>query len=120
MIEKLKQFFHLFEYGRNFGGVRSSQWPTLRDAHIKANPFCIVCGKTKGLEAHHIRPFHLHPELELDPTNLVTLCTQNQTINCHLRFGHWGNFMTKYNPTIKEDAAKWSKRFTSTLMSENL
>lgn len=62
---------------------RSPQWSAVRDRFIKANPRCAACGSAKRLEAHHVLPFHVHPELELSPANLVPLCRP-----CHLSIGH--------------------------------
>lgn len=95
------------------GQKRSSLWPTVRKEHLRSNGVCAVCGGRRQLNVHHIIPFHLEPLKELDATNLITLCEGNSTINCHLRFGHWGNYARKHNPCIREDAAKWSKRFTA-------
>jgi len=50
-----------------------------------------------------MKPFHLHPELELDPTNLITLCMQPGQ-ECHLYVGH-GDSWKAYNPDVKQDAA---------------
>lgn len=52
-----------------------------------------MCGKRKGLDVHHKLPVHLFPEYKLRASNLVTLCRHN---NCHLNFGHWGNY-SEYN-----------------------
>jgi len=54
--------------------TRSKGWRKTRNKHIKKHPYCAICGREKGLEAHHRKPFKDFPELELDPTNLVTLC----------------------------------------------
>ena len=81
---------------------RSPKWKTVRDKHIKENPGCVACGVTKGLNAHHIRPYHLHPELELEPTNLVTLC-ESPAHNCHLIFGHLLNW-SSFNADVVEDS----------------
>lgn len=118
----IQQMFHVGDYSKERlgGSKRSPEWPKARAAHLKVQPTCQVCGGTSKLNVHHIRPFHLHPELELDPNNLITLCTGNKTINCHLRFGHWDNFRTKYNPHIIEDASKWRCRFLATVENENL
>jgi len=89
---------------------RSSEWRKIRDAHIKSNPTCAVCGGTKKLNVHHIQPFHMHPELELDPTNLITLCTtEKHGLNCHLLMGHLGNFK-RVNPDSVTDAAIWNEK----------
>lgn len=118
MIEFFKRVFGLAEYAHNFGATRSPQWPGVRAAHIKKEPACVVCGGTAGLQVHHIRPFHIHPELELEDSNLVTLCTGNKTLNCHVRFGHLDNFKDKWNPNIREDAVLWYKRFMATTEQE--
>lgn len=95
---------------------RSSLWPSVRKEHLRIHGACAVCGGKQKLNVHHILPFHLDREKELDAENLITLCEGNSTINCHLRFGHWGNFAKKYNPDIREDATKWSKRFSAKSM----
>jgi hypothetical protein len=43
------------------------------------------------LEVHHIRPFHLYPQLELEPGNLITLCERDGR-DCHFTFGHFHNW----------------------------
>jgi hypothetical protein len=68
---------------------RSGEWRRVRNQHIASFPYCALCGAEarflKPLEVHHIKPFHLHPELELDTNNLVVLCR-----NCHYQAGHLG------------------------------
>lgn len=92
------------------GARRASQWPKVRAAHLNKNPTCAVCGGTKKLEVHHIKPFHLYPGLELEESNLETLCESGRGgLNCHLQFGHGGNFK-KENPKVKTDAGYWSAR----------
>jgi hypothetical protein len=88
---------------------RSSHWPAVRAAHLKDHPGCAVCGDTKHVNVHHIHPFHLHPQLELDPENLITLCEDEHYVNCHLFIGHLGNFHG-YNPAVIADAAEWRKK----------
>lgn len=94
------------------GKKRSPKWPALRRKLI-AGKSCAVCGKKNKLELHHIRPFHLHPELELDPANLIPLCEGNKSVNCHLIFGHFGNFRTKYNLKIRIVVTSWIKNMTA-------
>ena len=80
------------------GVPRSGKWPKFRAAHLKANPTCEACGQRDSLEVHHIQPFHLRPDLELDPANLMTLCGDP----CHIVHGHlmaWG----RYSPTARTD-----------------
>lgn len=76
------------------GGVqRSPDWRKVRAKHLEDNPKCVVCGGTKKVQVHHVMPFHLHPELELEPDNLVSLCVAKKYgINCHLLAGHRGSY----------------------------
>jgi 5-methylcytosine-specific restriction endonuclease McrA len=92
------------------GKKRSGKWPTVRRKHLAMNPTCAICGGNKKLEVHHMRPFHLHPDLELDPKNLITLCeNQNDGVNCHLLFGHLGSYRS-FNVNVQQDAASWAKK----------
>lgn len=84
--------------------TRSPHWSTLRDQHLKENGECAACGSKKSLQVHHIRPFHLQPELELDPENLITLCMDEW--DCHLTIGHGGSFRS-YNPCVEEDVYRF-------------
>ena len=69
---------------------RSPQWHKLEKTFLESNPTCEVCGSKNKLNVHHIKPFHLHPELELDPKNLITLCMDKK--ESHLRIGHGSDF----------------------------
>lgn len=92
------------------GAARSSHWPTVRKHHLEQHPACAVCGGTEKVEVHHKQPFHLNPALELDPANLITLCEANKGgVNCHLHYGHLGNFKA-FNPTVESDAAAWAQK----------
>ena len=77
---------------------RSSKWPSVRKAHLSKHPRCEACGSKELLAVHHIKPFHEFPELELDPSNLITLCFTH-----HIELGHKGNWKT-INPYVREDA----------------
>jgi len=88
---------------------RSSEWPKLRRQHLEVEPFCAVCGSDQKVEPHHIKPFHLHPELELDPSNLITLCESRKSMNCHLVFGHCDNFQ-RINPDVVRDSQTWNAK----------
>jgi hypothetical protein len=52
-------------------------------------------------------PYHLHPELELSPGNLMTLCE-----DCHFIFGHYSDWRS-HNPLVRVDAAAWLERVRS-------
>jgi hypothetical protein len=94
------------------GSKRSGHWATVRKIHLDKNPKCAVCGGVKLLEVHHIRPFHLHPDLELDPTNLITLCESKANgVNCHLLFGHLGNFKS-FNVDVKKNSDEWNDKIS--------
>ena len=77
---------------------RSRHWPKVRRQFIKGHHQCACCGRTRGLEVHHVAPFHLHPDLELDPVNLVTLCRAD-----HLTFGHLKSWRS-YNDEVLKDS----------------
>jgi hypothetical protein len=81
------------------GAKRSKHWNKIRDQFLEQHCQCAACGSTKNLNVHHKLPFHLHPELELDPANLITLCMDN---DCHLLIGHGTNFKA-YNPNVDVD-----------------
>ena len=88
---------------------RSPMWPKVRATHLKAHPVCEVCGHNLDLEVHHIMPYHLKPELELSPDNLITLGTKCPTGNHHFFFGHLGSWQS-YNKDVVADAAAWRKK----------
>jgi hypothetical protein len=89
---------------------RSSKWPKVRKKHLEKNPCCALCGATSKLNVHHIKPYHLFPELELEESNLITLCeNKKKGINCHLFIGHLGNYKN-INPCSVQDAATWNSK----------
>jgi 5-methylcytosine-specific restriction protein A len=95
------------------GQRRSSDWPRVRAEHLSQQPECAVCGGREKLEVHHLQPFHLQPELELDPANLITLCEAKRSgANCHLLFGHLGNFRS-FNRDARADALRWRTKLAS-------
>lgn len=80
---------------------RSSHWPAVMRKFLKSNPVCAACGSKKKLNVHHKKPFHLFPELELDESNLITLC-MDPDMECHIKLGHGGDFKA-YNPKVDID-----------------
>lgn len=84
--------------------ARSPEWPKVERAYKKLNPVCECCGSKVKLNVHHKKPFHLFPELELDPTNLITLCMDSKR-ECHLHIGHGDDFKD-YNPNVVQDVQK--------------
>jgi 5-methylcytosine-specific restriction endonuclease McrA len=83
---------------------RSPHWARVRGVWLQTHGWCAVCGFTAGLNVHHIQPFHLFPELELDPTNFITLGERCPSGNHHILFGHFGNY-SKWNPDVRALAA---------------
>jgi 5-methylcytosine-specific restriction enzyme A len=99
--------------------ARSPHWPKVREEHLQIQPVCVVCGGSVKLNVHHIKPFHLHPELELDHKNLVTLCeAEKDGVNCHLLFGHLGNFRS-FNKDVREDASQWGEKIKRRPLSDS-
>lgn len=87
------------------GIKRSSKWRRVELAHLKIEPGCRCCrpgASAKGLQVHHIFPFHYvvqlgRPDLELDHRNLITLCESEKGKpgpNHHLLVGHLDDFKT--------------------------
>lgn len=88
---------------RKHGRERSPQWPRVEHEHRLREPACAVCGyKGKHIQVHHIKPFHLHPHLELDPNNLITLCCAKGRDH-HLLLGHLDSWHS-YNEQVRVDA----------------
>lgn len=57
--------------------LRASMWKELNDfskAVIARDKKCVQCGATARLQADHIKPFILYPELRTDLSNGRTLC----------------------------------------------
>lgn len=79
------------------------QWRKVRNAFVKEHPKCACCNIERELEAHHVKPWHLFPDLRYEFSNLITLCR-----DCHFRFGHGRNWK-KWNPEVRtlcEEAQK--------------
>ena len=94
----------------DIGDKRSSKWETVRKNFLKTNSTCAVCGGREKLEVHHKQPFCDHPELELDPSNLMTLCeSKSHGVTCHLFFGHLGNYRS-INKDVDRDVQIWNDK----------
>lgn len=97
--------------GASFGALRSPKWSAVQKAFIAGHPMCSVCG-SKGkllnpLNVHHRNPFHIKPELELDPTNLITLCRQH-----HFTFGHLMSWKS-WNTSVEKDSTDFLQKITT-------
>jgi hypothetical protein len=84
---------------------RSPKWPEVEKAFRAQNPKCVACGGTEQLNVHHMFPFHYvvlcgRPDLELDPRNLLTLCTR-EDMEHHLLLGHLDDYES-YNPAVEQ------------------
>lgn len=90
------------EVAKVLGNERSPEWRKVRAKHLKENPECAFCGKKQlHMQVHHVWPFHIQPELELEPSNLITLCREH-----HFLVGHLLNW-SSYNINVLEDSAEW-------------
>lgn len=99
---------HGAEIARHYGRERSPEWPRVEKEHLLIEPACVACGhKGRGLQVHHIKPFHLYPALELDPHNLITLC-EIKGRDHHLLLGHLDDWAS-YNPNVRIDVKRFHK-----------
>lgn len=87
------------EYGR------SGRWQTVRKRHLEREPTCAACGREKDIEVHHVLSYAEYPELELESSNLISLCRDP----CHFVFGHCLNWQ-RSNRMVREDAARYRQR----------
>jgi len=85
------------------GAKRHPDWSKFRKAYISEFPNCFIC-KRKADQLHHLIPFHLAPDMELDIENVMQMCRR-----CHLFVGHLNNFRS-INPTCESDAREWRFR----------
>lgn len=90
------------------GKKRSPEWERVEKEHLVREPACAACGyEGRGLQVHHIKPFHLHPALELDPNNLITLC-EIKGRDHHLLIGHLDEWES-YNERVRTDVKRFHK-----------
>ena len=103
---------HRIDHGahiaRKHGHERSPEWSRVAHEHLAIEPACVACGhKGLGLQVHHIKPFHLHPNLELDPNNLITLC-EIPDRDHHLLIGHLDDWES-HNERVRADVKRFYK-----------
>ncbi|WP_160146091.1 HNH endonuclease [Dictyobacter aurantiacus] len=99
-----------------YGMARSPEWPRVAQEHLSREPACVVCGhRGQGLQVHHIKPFHLYPELELDPRNLITLCEIRGRTH-HLLIGHLDDWES-YNIHVRTDAKRYAHQSATAIKS---
>lgn len=82
---------------------RSRKWRKVRNEFLTDFPRCAACDGAARLEVHHVLPVHMRPDLELEKSNLITLCESLMT--CHFRVGHLGSWL-RYNPDVRRDAGR--------------
>jgi len=88
---------------------RNSHWEKESQAWL-ANKVCAICGGKYRLVAHHIIPFHVDVALEMEPSNWWPLCEGRASCNCHISFGHVGNW-SLINPKVKEMSLEYGLQF---------
>ena len=81
------------------GKKRSGEWPRVEKDFLSKHQECEACGGKDRLNVHHVMPFHVEPSLDLDESNLITLCMGLN--ECHLRIGHSGDF-SWWDPDVRK------------------
>ena len=97
--------------GPTFGAARSVHWQTVRNHYIKKFPKCAVCGTMENLNVHHVVPFSEAggKALELDESNLITLCREHHFTIGHDPDGPKGPKQPNWklsNPNVRLDAKR--------------
>lgn len=88
--------------------LRSPHWSTVRKEFLRKNPKCILTGTNKDLDVHHVKPFHLYPNLELEESNLRTISHPY-----HFLIGHlccWSNINSEFDWDVGQWAARIRER----------
>lgn len=83
---------------------RASQWKRVRTEHLQKEPACAACGRDTDLAVHHVIPVSFDESKQLDPANLITLCSQP----CHIVFGHFMNYQC-YNKDVRAMTADYKR-----------
>jgi hypothetical protein len=110
-------FDHGAHIARQHGVERSPQWSRVAREHLLREPRCMACGyRGKKLQVHHIKPFHLHPHLELDPQNLITLCEARGREH-HLLLGHLDAWES-YNENVRADARHFHRKSAAQIRAD--
>jgi hypothetical protein len=114
LLKALDQGAHV---AKRHGRERSPHWGSVAKEHLRREPACVVCGyKGRKRQVHHIKPFHLHPDLELDPHNLITLCSARGKEH-HLLLGHLGAW-DSYNEHIRADAKHFYRKTAAQIKAD--
>lgn len=102
--------------------LRSPQWERVEKEHLEKEPCCQWCGGTWKLQVHHVTPFHLAPQFELDDFNLITLCEGGGYLNCHLVHGHngdWKSFNDQVRDECKDHACGPDRKILEAIRKED-
>lgn len=109
---------HGARIARRYGLGRSPEWPRVEKEHLRREPACVACGyRGRKLQVHHIKPFHLHPQLELDPQNLITLCAARGREH-HLLLGHLDEWES-YNEHVRADVRHFYRKTAAQIRSDS-
>ena len=84
--------------------ARDKRWAKESRQFLADNPHCVVCGTTDYCVVHHVKPFHLFPELEMDWRYWRTVC-ETPSHNDHFAVGHLFNW-SRYNQEFDELAKR--------------
>jgi len=101
---------------------RSPKWDEVEKAFRAKNPKCVACGENQQLNVHHMYPFHYvvlcgRPDLELDPRNLLTLCTREDREH-HLLLGHLDDYES-YNPAVEKFVQTYQSESTTQIRGDS-
>lgn len=91
------------------GAQRSGKWRSVEKAHLLRQPTCGACGGRRFLQVHHVIPFSHDPSLELEASNLQTLCMDPAHL-CHWTWGHLGKSWNTFNPDVIDNTMWWLKK----------
>lgn len=78
-------------------GRRDPRFPARERDFLRRHPACVGCGRP-ATTAHHVIPFHVRPDLEMDEGNWAAV-----EKDCHYVIGHQRNWR------------KWNDRFWETV-----
>ncbi|GHO61561.1 hypothetical protein KSC_004530 [Ktedonobacter sp. SOSP1-52] len=116
-LTRRKKQNHRMHVARRHGHERSPEWARVAKEHRLREPACVACGyRGKDLQVHHIKPFHLHPHLELDPHNLITLC-EVRGRDHHLLLGHLDAW-SSYNEHIRDDVKRFYRKTAAQIRAD--
>jgi len=107
VIKTIQRWFGSAAQLMGAGPPRDPGWSKASKLFLRDHRDCVVCGGPATV-VHHCKPFHLFPELEMDPDNWRSVC-EGSVMNCHLCIGHSGDFKA-WNPQFDVDSAILLKR----------